>query len=51
MMRVPHSIARVLLVIGISVLTLSACVSDEGRSRYSQPIPHYDVPAASHLPN
>ncbi|WP_129572209.1 T6SS immunity protein Tli3 family protein [Caballeronia glathei] len=34
-----------LLVIGISVLTLSACVSDEGRSRYSQPIPHYDVPA------
>jgi hypothetical protein len=45
MMRVPHSIARVLLVIGISVLTLSACVSDEGRSRYSQPIPHYDVPA------
>ncbi len=44
-MRVPHSIARVLLVIGISVLTLSACVSDEGRSRYSQPIPHYDVPA------
>jgi len=45
MMRVPHSIARVLLVIGISVLTLSACVSDERRSRYSQPIPHYDVPA------
>ena len=44
-MRVPHSIARVLLVIGISVLTLSACVSDERRSRYSQPIPHYDVPA------
>ena len=47
MMRVPHSIARVLLVIGISVLTLSACVSDAERSRYSQPqpIPNYDVPA------
>nr|WP_132456557.1 hypothetical protein [Paraburkholderia sp. BL8N3] len=47
MMRIPHSIARLLLVIGISVLTLSACVSDAERSRYSQPqpIPNYDVPA------
>ncbi|TCK34810.1 hypothetical protein B0G84_6771 [Paraburkholderia sp. BL8N3] len=46
-MRIPHSIARLLLVIGISVLTLSACVSDAERSRYSQPqpIPNYDVPA------
>ena len=47
MMRIPRSIARLLLVIGISVLALSACVSDDERSRYSQPqpIPHYDVPA------
>src|SRR6185436_2976640 len=47
MMRIPRSIARLLLVIGISVLTLSACVSDAERSRYSQPppIPNYDVPA------
>ena len=47
MMRIPRSIARLLLVIGIIVLALSACVSDEERSRYSQPrpIPHYDVPA------
>ena len=46
-MRIPRSIARLLLVIGIIVLALSACVSDEERSRYSQPrpIPHYDVPA------
>ena len=47
MMRIPRSIARLLLVIGIIVLALSACVSDEERSRYSQPqpIPNYDVPA------
>jgi hypothetical protein len=47
MMRIPRSIARLLLVIGISVLALSACVSDAERSRYSQPqpIPNYDVPA------
>jgi hypothetical protein len=47
MMRIHRSIARLLLVIGISVLALSACVSDDERSRYSQPqpIPHYDVPA------
>ena len=46
-MRIPRSIARLLLVIGIIVLALSACVSDEERSRYSQPqpIPNYDVPA------
>jgi hypothetical protein len=47
MMRIPRSIARLLLVIGIIVLALSACVSDAERSRYSQPqpIPNYDVPA------
>ena len=47
MMRIPRSIARLLLEIGIIVLALSACVSDAERSRYSQPqpIPNYDVPA------
>ena len=46
-MRIPRSIARLLLEIGIIVLALSACVSDAERSRYSQPppIPNYDVPA------
>ena len=31
----------------VSVAMLTSCVSDEERSRYSQPrpIPHYDVPA------